>query len=48
MKLAQSLEQEAYGKLYRAKLKIVRSTASNDQDPDTVTGGSRERRWRRG
>ena len=48
MKLAQSLEQEAYVKLYRAKLKIVRSTASNDQDPETVTGGSRERRWRHG
>lgn len=48
MKLAQSLEQEAYAKLYRAKLKIVRSTASNDQDPETVTGGKIERRWRRG
>lgn len=48
LKLAQSLEQEAYAKLYRAKLKIVRSTASNDQEPETVTGGSRERRWRRG
>lgn len=45
LKLAQGLEQEAYDKLYRAKLKIVRSTASNDQMPETVTSG---RRWRRG
>lgn len=33
LKIAQGLEADAFEKLYRAKLKISRSIASNDQEP---------------